>query len=79
MRILKDEAGVTWRIDVLAASYGVVYLIFSAEAAGPVRKAPIDVASELDASAELVKMSEPTLQQLLTDSTPFEETSPLGF
>jgi len=79
MRILKDKAGVTWRIDVLAASYGVVYLIFSAEGAGPVRKAPIDVASELDAKAELTDMSEDTLQRLLSDSTAFEETSALGF
>lgn len=79
MRTVKDQRGVTWSVDVLAGSYGAVYLIFSAEGAGEVRKAAIATDSELQAHADLAAMDEDMLQGLLDDSTGFEETSELGF
>lgn len=79
MRTVKDHQGVTWSVDVLAGSYGAVYLIFSAEGAGAVRKAPLWADSELEAHADLASMGEDTLRDRLDDSTAFEEMSELGF
>ena len=79
MRQLVDEQGKRWRIDILFASYGTYYLVFSAEAAGEVRKLAMGADSQRDAAAALAAMDEQALGAALADASGFDERSPLGF
>ena len=79
MRMLEDQTGQRWSVDVLAASYGVCYLVFSAAGAGSVRKAPLAADSRLEGARVLAQMTETALLAALAESTDFAEHSALGF
>ncbi|MEX0448384.1 hypothetical protein V6X63_01295 [Spiribacter sp. 221] len=79
MRRLVDGEGTVWSIDVLFASYGTYYLVFSAAGGGEVRKLAIGADSQREAADALGAMDDSALSAALADSTGFDDTSPLGF
>ena len=79
MRRLVDGRGTEWSIDILFASYGTYYLVFSAGAGGEVRKLAIGADSQREAAAALSAMDDSALASALADATGFDDISPLGF
>lgn len=79
MRTLQDDLGRAWSVDVMAGSYGVCYLMFSAEQAGEARKTPMAADSQREAAVRLAAMSEDELRTALRESSDFAEVSELGF
>ena len=65
MRRLVDGRGTEWSIDILFASYGTYYLVFSAGAGGEVRKLAIGADSQREAAAALSAMDDSALASAL--------------
>jgi hypothetical protein len=61
------------------ASYGVYYLIFAAENAGEVRKAPIGADTQIEAERILAGFSDDALIEELGQAVGLDEQSPFGF
>ncbi|KAB7627269.1 hypothetical protein [Alkalilimnicola sp. S0819] len=78
MRQITDERGCRWDAQVLFASYGIYYIIFAAEGAGPVRKAPLGADTQLEAAQRLADLSEEALREKLAESVGLEESGPFG-
>ncbi|MDR9405903.1 MAG: hypothetical protein RI516_01550 [Spiribacter sp.] len=79
MRELTDDQQGCWRVEVLFASYGAFYLIFSPPGAGEPYKLAIAADSQLEAERMLAAMDETTLRQSLGQAVAFSETTELGF
>ncbi len=78
MRSLTDQHQQHWHVDVLFASFGAYYLVFSADPAGEVRKLAIAADSQNAARQHLNAMSDADLCAALDESIDFHETSALG-
>lgn len=79
MRELTDNHQTRWRVDVLFASYGAFYLIFSPDGAGEPYKLAMGADSQLQAEQMLAAMDVETLHTAFVQATPFSETTELGF
>jgi len=79
MRELTDNNQTRWRVEVLFASYGAFYLIFSPDGAGEPFKLAIAADSQRQAEQMLAAMDREALEASLAQATPFSETTELGF
>lgn len=79
MRELTDNNQMNWRVEVLFASYGAFYLIFSPNGSGEPYKLAIGADSQLQAEQMLATMDIETLNARLAQAIPFSETTELGF
>lgn len=79
MRQITDTQGRHWDVQVMFASYGVYYLIFAAERAGEVRKAPLAADTQIEAERALAELTPEALLDELAQSVGLDEASPFGF
>ncbi|MDR9433306.1 MAG: hypothetical protein RI539_05000 [Spiribacter sp.] len=79
MRALKTQKQEIWQVDVLFASYGAFYLIFSSQDGSEPYKTPLSADSQWQAERALAVMSEDDLQRALAQAVPFSEVNELGF
>ena len=69
MRTIEDERRCVWDVAVVAASYGMHYLVFAARGRHDIRQLPMTASTQFDAEQELAALTEEELYARLGRAT----------